>query len=382
MEVLKQISELVDKVDINKSPNPKSISAGAAKSTYYFPIVCSKTVDPSTASMISSNLESAYTSFVKACFAMVPAMAVKGDILNIEEYLKLFHQNIGIKNTNDLFVSLKESIEEWTMYPNETLNEATLSNVKNIIDRSGYKGINDAIDNKVTKLNGIEVNENTKWNSVKEVEKKNAIRASLVNVDATFIIKNKEVKCTIPVGVKTIIHPVDTNDLVDQIMDSVAGRGIIHNLIRYTTGEMLSLKDILFGVSRMKKNVSNKSDISKWMDVLDHRKRLSKLSLPFLGKKAFLPNVSINISMDDVETIKRIVGYDLLKEKSRAAKFIKDNFLLALVITDDATETAYIMYDGHSSYEEYPYKTLKRENEKTSDAIDSMIKGLSVGVRL
>jgi hypothetical protein len=332
--------------------------------------------------MISSNLESAYTSFVKACFAMVPAMSVKGDILNIEEYLKLFHQNIGIKNTNDLFLSLKESIEEWTMYPNETLNEATLSNVKNIIDRSDYKGINDVIDSKVTKLNGIEVNENTKWNSAKEVEKKNAIRASLVNVDATFIIKNKEVKCTIPVGVKTIIHPVDTNDLVDQIMDSVAGRGIIHNLIRYTTGEMLSLKDILFGVSRMKKNVSNKSDISKWMDVLDHRKRLSKLSLPFLGKKAFLPNVSINISMDDVETIKRIVGYDLLKEKSRAAKFIKDNFLLALVITDDATETAYIMYDGHSSYEEYPYKTLKRENEKTSDAIDSMIKGLSVGVRL
>ena len=138
------------------------------------------------------------------------------------------------------------------------------------------------------------------WNSTKEIDKKNSMRASLINVDVTFIIDKQDVKCTIPVGVKTLVHPVDSDDLVDQIMDSVAGRGIIHNLIRYTTGEMLSLKDILFGTTKMKKNISRNSEVNKWMDVLEHRKRLSKLSLPFLGKKAFLPNVSINISMDDV----------------------------------------------------------------------------------
>ena len=112
MEVLQQINDFVDKIDVSKSPNPRSISSGAAKSTYYFPIICSKTVDPSTAYMISENLESSYTSFVKACFSMIPAMSVKGNVVNIEDYLKLFHQNVGIKSSNDLLVTLKESIEE------------------------------------------------------------------------------------------------------------------------------------------------------------------------------------------------------------------------------------------------------------------------------
>ena len=87
MEVLQQINDFVDKIDVSKSPNPRSISSGAAKSTYYFPIICSKTVDPSTAYMISENLESSYTSFVKACFSMIPAMSVKGNVVNIEDYL-------------------------------------------------------------------------------------------------------------------------------------------------------------------------------------------------------------------------------------------------------------------------------------------------------
>lgn len=364
----------------------RSITAQASKAIYYFPVLCSKTVKPSTATMISTNLEHAYTSFVKACFALTPAIAVKGDVLNVEDYLKKFHQNVGIQ-TNDLFLTLKESIEEWKMFPNETLNEAT-SKTKSADKVSAIlKKTQNSLDGDNVELGGPsdlrKTNHKVSFDA-KEIEKKNSIKPSAVMIDVTFIFNNKEVPVQIPVGVKTIIHPVDPEDLSGQIMDSVAGRGILHNLIRYSTGEVMSLSDIVFGISKMKKNISRskKSDVSRWMDSIDHRKRLTKLSKAFLGKKAFLPNLSINISMDDVDMIQRLIGYNLLTDTHRAQKFIKDSFLLALVITDDATDTAYIMYDGHSNYEEYPYSSLKRENEKTSDAINAMIKGIGVGIKM
>lgn len=385
MDTLKQIEKIAEKIEPKSSI--RSITSQASKSIYYFPVVCSKTVPVKTATLIASNLEIAYMSFVKACFALTPAVAVKGDKVNVEEYLKMFHQNVGIKSANELFLTLKESIEEWELFPNETLNEVTSDRVRDVFGRvNSNHNVKENFGNAYVE----DIESTPKAKSVKavydnkSVEKANGLRPSVIGVDVTFILKGKEVSTTIPVGVKTVIHPVDPDELSEQIMDSVAGRGIFHNIIRYKTGEILSLSDILFGISKMKKNISKSrnSDVSKWMDIIDHRKRLSKLSKPFLGKKAFLPNLTVNISMDDVDTINRLIGYNLLTDTHRAAKFIKDTFLLALVITDDATETAYIMYDGHSSYEEYPYSSLRRENDKRDSEVENLIKGLNIGSRI
>ena len=82
--------------------------------------------------------------------------------------------------------------------------------------------------------------------------------------------------------------------------------------------------------------------------------------------------------MDDVNDIEHLIGYNLLKDSHRAVKFMRDNFLLTFVIADDMTETAYVLYDGHSSYEEYPYSVLKRENERTADAMSAISKSLGL----
>ena len=370
MDTLKQIEDVVDKLQLDTEPQfaIRSISSKASNSIYYFPVIVSESVSPNAASMISNNLEYAYMSFVQACFALVPAVSVKGDTLNVEDYLKKFHQNVGIKSQDEIFLSsklLREAFEEYKLFPNEVLNEAGISNPtkpSNPIVKRPYVKY-DAKDNK-------------------DIEKRNNIRPSVVNVNVSFILKGTKIDTQIPVGVKTVIHPVDSDELNERIMDSVAGRGLLNNIVRYTTGEMLSLKDILFGVSKMKKNISasKSSNVARWADVLEHRKRLSKLSLPFFNRKAFLPNVSLVLSMDDINTINRMIGYNLLTDVRRAMKLVKDMFLLGFVIIDEATETAYILYDGHSDYEEYPFRTLKRENDKTSDAIDAMIKGIGVGM--
>lgn len=385
MDTLKTIDNTIEM--LNKYANIdtdgrfaiRSISSKASNSIYYFPVIVSETVSPNAASMIANNLEYAYMSFVQACFALVPAVAVKGDTLNVEDYLKKFHQNVGIKSQDDIFLStklLREAFEEYKLFPNEVLNEAGTGNPI----RKHNKDIDDSDKKDKNNEKNPKIVYSAKDN--KDIEKRNNIRPSIINVDVRFILKGQTISTQIPVGVKTVMHPVNSDELNERIMDSVAGRGLLNNIVRYTTGEMLSLKDILFGVSKMKKNImaSKTSNVARWADVLEHRKRLAKLSLPFFNRKAFLPNVSLVLSMDDIDTISRMIGYNLLTDTRRAMKLVKDMFLLGFVIVDEATETAYILYDGHSDYEEYPFRTLKRENDKTSDAIDAMIKGIGVGM--
>ena len=128
----------------------------------------------------------------------------------------------------------------------------------------------------------------------------------------------------------------------------------------------------------MKNNIRGKGEMAKWADAIDHRKRLCRLSKGFLSKKPYLPNLSIVLSMDDIKDIEHLVGYNLLEDTHRAIKFMKDSFLLTFVIADDATETAYILYDGHSSYAEYPYSALKRENERNADTMSALAKSMGI----
>lgn len=366
------------------SKSPKSISSYAAKAIYYFPILCSKTVSGNTAFTLSNNLEAAYSSFIRACFSMIPAVAVSGDSVNVEDYLKMFHQNMGIRSGTEFYLSLKEDAEPYELFPNPILNEASIKeNLNNILTKSGNGDFTIKTDTKtVTNKKGKTVEKITarKPFSASEFDAHNKLKPSIVNVNCSFIIKEQQVQVSIPVGVKTVIHPVNTTELCDHIMDSVAGKGLLHNLIRYTTGEIMSLGDILFGISKIKKNVANEksSDVARWINAIDERKRLNKLSRTALQKKPYLPNISVILSMDDINDMEHLIGYNLFKDTFRAVKFMKDNFLLSFVIADDITETAYILYDGHTSYEEYPYSALKRENERNADAVTALSKSLGL----
>ena len=397
MDVMKNLEDFAiaaaKSVDTDKAVgvSPRSISSYASKAIYYFPVLCSKTVLDKSAFMISSNLEAAYSSFVQACFAMVPAVKVKGDSVNVEDYLKKFHQNIGINSGNDYYVNLRESAVPYDLFVNDILNEAiTADKIKKSLKSDTNIGGEEVEETETT----IKTDKDGKTTStiktnkrfisqrnfnVSEADKKNNMKPSIVKVECSFILGTNEVKVNIPVGVKTMLHPLDSNELCNHIMDSVAGKGILHNIIRYTTGEVLSLTDILFGINKMKNNIKSKdSETARWIDALEHRKRLCRMSKAFLSKKPYLPNLAIVLSMDDVNDIEHMIGYNLLKDTHRAVKFMRDNFLLTFVIADDMTETAYIMYDGHSTYEEYPYSALKRENERTADAMSAISKSLGV----
>lgn len=406
-DVANAIADLTDegKEAIENSPvsftrNIGSISKGASKSIYYFPILMSKNIPLQTMSMISQNLEGTYMSFVRACFALTPAMNLKNsDIVNVEKYLQLFHQNIGLQTKDELMISLKtpknESMEEWKMFPNDILNEATTRNIEDIINRNnsplnnfGKFGNTQYVIktfdkdgkalNKMMDKDHIEINAGA---IEKEKDKINNMRPSVVEINVTFVIGGQKINVKVPVGVKTVIHSVNSEDLIDHIMESVSGKGLLHNFIRYTTGELTSLSDILFGTSKIKKHVAKGNDVTRWADALERRKNSNKIrnNIPFLSKKPYLPNTSIVVSMEDIAEIQRVIGYNLLQETKRTVKFMKDNFLLSFVISDDVTETLYVMYDGDTQFSEFPFTSVKRENNKNEDIVNALIKGIGMG---
>ena len=373
-------------LEFNIGSRMNSISSGASSAIYYFPLLASKNISAKIMALVSNNLEFEYASFVKACFALTPAMNIKeNELLNVNDYLELFHQNIGLRDKNSLYVGLKEGITEYNMFPNESLNEATKHNVSGIIDRMSkdpihYNNNNNGMGSCTSTYSNDRQAHVFNSSEIRICDSQNNMRPTVLEVTAKFVMGGNVIDVQIPVGVKTVIHAVNPSELNDHIMEAISGKGLVHNLIRYTTGELSSLSDILFNTSKIKRYVKSSSDVAKWANALEHRKNMSKIrnAIPFLSKKPYLPNTSIMISMTDVEEINQTVGYDLLKDVNRTVKFMKDNFLLSFVIVDELTETVYVLHDGRNEFEDYPFDAIRRENDKKNSIADTLIKALAL----
>ena len=390
-DTLNRIARIADTVSDNVkiAPMMTSISAQAAKSTYYFPILVSKNVTSKTAALLANNLESMYGYFMRACFSLTPAIKVKGDV-NVEEYLKRFHQNSGISR-NKFGIMLKEEVEEFKLLPNEPLNEAYNPGGPNSVEDRRYEketrkiiidvddalGVPKAIDKIREKYDLVKGPDfaNGSWTAGK-LEQVNGMTPYVMPVTCQFLVEghNNPVTVNIPIGIKVMLHPSAPEEINDRIADAIVGHGVIKSFVRWTSGEVESLGDMLFGTTRMKKNIAGDSKMDQWFDVIERRKRINKLSLGLAAKKPFLPNMTIHLSTYDVEEIERKTKVNLLKNINMAQRLVKECFLLALVITDEAYETAYILYDGHNDFEEIPFNTIKRENDKTADTMVSILK--------
>lgn len=447
MEVFEFITNILDNgINTFKSAKvesrPGSLSSFATKSIYYFPVLSTRNIDSENLITICRALEDNYASFVRSCFSLIPAMKVRGDVVNIDEYLRMFHQNIGIKGDDWSAFRFNESVElsrPYSLFKNGPLNEAgaTTNNIRKIVKGAGLdpsdivtdeivkpivdygkKAVKDNVDAEYGVSGYLQAKKEIREDRARlknnerrkealdkyyakhpnekigradfdskagEIEKSERdMRPTVVKADCYFIIegrgsgKNEKIKVTIPIGVKAVLHTLSSRDLTNHLIESISDRGTLHNFIRYTTGESLSLMDILFGINSMKSAIKGaNSEIGRWIEPIEHRKRLNKMSKAALLSKPYLPNISVIISADDVREIEMMTGCNLYTDTRRAIKLMKDNYMLALVIADDVEETAKILYDGFSAYEEYPYKSMKRGEKKSNDISKELIKLLA-----
>ena len=168
-------------------------------------------------------------------------------------------------------------------------------------------------------------------------------------------------------GIKGLMHPVNSNDMISNLVDGFKSGNKFFNFIRWTTGEISFLKDLLFNVNGIKEDVIKKhaKGNSHWWSTLKRRRTLAKMKNVFGGSK-ILPNVSIVCSMEEVAEMQDVYGMDLMDPKV-VRKMMDRYFLLGFVVVDEAQELCHFIFDGESNYQTLSFKGLEKENNNKNE---------------
>lgn len=171
------------------------------------------------------------------------------------------------------------------------------------------------------------------------------------------------------VGVKGLMHPVNSNEMITNLLDGFKSGNKIFNFLRWTTGEIKFVKDLLFNISGFKDDVIKKhsNSSSHWWSTLKRRRSIARASNA--QGKQLLPNASIVCTMEEVIEMQEVYKMNLLDV--RKVKQLMDRyFLLGFVIVDEAQELCHIIFDGEDNFQVLTYKGLERENNSKNDFKD------------
>lgn len=171
------------------------------------------------------------------------------------------------------------------------------------------------------------------------------------------------------VGVKGLMHPVNSNEMITNLLDGFKSGNKFFNFLRWTTGEIKFIKDLLFNIGGIKDDVIKKhsNTSSHWWSTLKRRRTIARASNA--QGKQMLPNASIVCTMEEVVEMQEVYKINLLDVRN--IKRIMDRYyLLGFVIVDEAQELCHIIFDGEDNFQVLTYKGLERENNSKNDFKD------------
>lgn len=417
-----------------QTKKPTSISKAASEGTLQFPVLITRSLDISTLNTVCSALERQFASFAQIAMTMDQVANSKE---GARGYLRRFHQNSGVAySKNDLFNDVtmlaKESVEEALIETNgvkfvlesttatgatykvtvankdqlesvlESLNLDKLNDKfrpKNLVVMEDARSSTPRVQNNFTagntnvtftnhnidetivnRTNRSDVMDRKVFNGHNilrdnDVKKSNELVPTTLHVRIILVNDNETPIDTIDfiVGIKAIMHPIKSEEMIENIYNACKQNGPFFNFVRWTTGEISFMKDLVLRINDTKLDVYNRSSgASHWWLALKRRKNMSKLRNQVFLPGGLLPNTSIVMSMEEVEYIKTRYGYDLMNEKV-VTKVMGEYFLLSFVVIDMAAEIAHFFFDGQTSYQSTTFDGLRRETSNQNN-INEVIK--------
>ena len=415
---------------ISSTKQMKSLSKASQEGVMNFPVIVSDALTIEDASLVAKALEKEYASFALVVMTMNPYLNVDGANASAVDYVNKFHQNVDTRTdatdiintiqkiTNeasellDLDYNAADNLEQVLLYKvYENVNYGNM-NKKNIAysytieDVTESKILNDVVKRRINSIykpvyeaettpTKIEVNIKA-GNSTSafkqssdsgknqrqlqhlmdnDVKKSNELVPTLLHVRIYPVDKDsaKELPpIDFVVGIKATLHPVPSDEMITNICRGVKNEDVLFNMLRWTTGEISFLKDFVFGINEIKidaMNASHKS--SKWWTMLKRRKAMAKIK-NFVFPNKLLPNATIVITQEEVNTIKEVYGYDL-ENLSIIDKLMSNYFLIAFVIVDPALQRVKFLFDGRTQFEMQTYATLARESTTNDKHFKEML---------
>lgn len=178
------------------------------------------------------------------------------------------------------------------------------------------------------------------------------------------------------VGVKCMMHPVSSEDMVDNLVDACRNHDGIFKFIRWTTGEISFLKDFLLNMSEYRRDVAKQSSgSSPWWNRLKHLSTLANIKAKTFVNKDIIPNASIVVSAEEVAMIKSRFGFDLMNP-SFVAKIMKKFFLFCFIVVDESLEIAHFKYDGQTSYQTVSFTALEKQSADSARQFKEILKAV------
>lgn len=427
MAVLKDVFDIVSTLDgaafaqAMVSRQPTSISKTAAEGTLQFPVLISRALDITTCNMICSALEREYASFAQIALTMNCVTNYK---TGARGHLAKFHQNSDMTYTksdlaNDISRSLFSVVTEEGTSTLEfttddgkdvvlefTLAKGSLPSIikdnKNdlycIADYLNYEKLNDKykpinLENAKNRL-GLVTEANRYHDAMhdakllsskpfmqqqilkdNDVKKSNELVPTTLHIRLVLINDAGESVGTndFIIGVKAIMHPISSEEMIDNIYAACNQHGKFFDFVKWTTGEISFMKDLVLNLNETKRDVFNRSTgASPWWLALKRRKNYAKMRNQIFLPGGCLPNTTVVVSMDEAEYIKTRYGYDLL-DPLLGTKIMNHYFLLGVVIVDMGAEIAHFLFDGQKSYQSVSFEGLRRETSNTNN-INEVIK--------
>jgi len=205
-----------------------------------------------------------------------------------------------------------------------------------------------------------------------EIKKSNEMVPTLLDLELTVLTKAGAYPVRILLGVKTINHLIPSDELIYNIATSIKQKRLFFRTIQWTTGEIKFIKDFILNIDGMRTEALASRKNSNMWRIFKNRSKLDKIRRFSFSKNKFLPNGTIVITTDELAQIKNVHGIDLMRP-AEAQKLMDIFFLLGFVITDTASELAYFLFDGYTSYQTFTYSSLEKETGNSSTEIKKIL---------
>ena len=282
--------------------------------------------------------------------------------------------NVADKTTRELMESHRDFLEDYMsdfdLAPIEVMeadepNAYDLANA--VVQGQIAKGERDRMDR--------QMNQTSKSQAPKlvdrDIKKSNDLLPYGIQVRLIAVNDKKEFVQFVDfiVGVKTILHPVTSNDMVDNIARALQNKSLMFKLLKWTTGEISLVKDIILNLQDIKTDAMSRTNKkSPFFNTLKRLKNkrvgLRNLTVPH----ALIPNATIVITSYEADLLENNYGIDVRNE-AVATKLIKNLFLMSFIIMDEGTGTISVLYDADKSFQTYSLETLERDNAMNSNKL-------------
>lgn len=380
-----------------------SLSKKAKEGILQFPVITSRSLDMETTSLVARALERQYSSFVQVVMSM-NATTLMSDERGVSDFIRQFHQNTDAKKLDGLtnlkpgamMESVEYDTEQFEGYQIQSLvvesttgkilseHRAKLTSVmesfrEDILNNKYIPTEPGVAPKKVIKgYNKVlrEANETVHAVLLKDSDVKKANELVPTTLQLKLNIQDKTGKIVgtqeFIIGVKATLHAVSSEEMIANV--GGMNRGKMFNFIRWTTGEIEFVKDLLFNIDEIKTDVVNRSQgTSNWWMALKQRAKFANAKKKLLMKGQILPNATIVMSMEEVDHLKYEKGLDLM-DLSNANKLMREFFLLGFVIVDNSSQICHFLFDGRHDFESTSFSGLERENKGNGLNINDVIK--------